>query len=82
MQYVSHLDSDSQHNEAQNTQPLPSVRQPHDPGNFFDYLEKVNSTNNQPFHLSSFSHTFKNPINTIHLASRLLDSCVDHILSR
>ena len=76
MQYVSHPDSYSQHNEAQNTQPLPSVLQPHDPANFFDYPEKVNAANNQAFLLSSSSHTFKNPINKVHLASRLFDSCV------
>lgn len=76
MQYVSHPNSYSQHNEAQNTQPLPSVLQPHDHANFFDYQEKVNAANNKAFLLSSSSHTFKNPIKTIHLASRLLASCV------
>jgi len=44
-----------------------------------EHLAQLNRANNQTFLLCGFSHTFKNPINSILLASELLKNYVEDV---
>ncbi len=45
----------------------------------FEHLAQINRANNQTFVLRGFSHTFRNPINSILLATELLKNYVEDI---
>ncbi len=48
----------------------------------FERLLRINQANNQALFLGGFCHSFKNPINSIHMASRLLCGYVQDINNR
>lgn len=58
------------------------TREPYGGVQAFEHLLRLNQVNNQALFLSGFCHSFSNPINSIHMASRLLNAYVQDIIDQ